>query len=30
MQVLVKTRGMSQRVISELINKRIIASLQGG
>jgi hypothetical protein len=30
MQVLVRTRGMSQRVISELINKRIIASLQGG
>jgi len=30
MQVFTKTRGMSQRALSELINKRIIASLQGG
>ncbi|WP_066633956.1 ABC-three component system middle component 2 [Desulfolucanica intricata] len=30
MQVLVRTRGMTQRALSELINKRITASLQGG
>mgnify|MGYP000973383713 CR=1 FL=1 len=30
MQVLARTRGMTQRALSELINKRITASLQGG
>ncbi len=30
MQVLARTRGMTQRALSQLINKRITASLQGG